>query len=300
MRGFLLFLSFAACSGATVEAPRSPAVVAPEPIVATAPDSEPGSALAQHAQALRDRVAGKGFHVVVEEPFVVAGDGGEAAVERCATRTVRWAVRMLRQDFFAVSPDRVLEIWLFRDAASYRKHLRELFDDTPISPFGYYSPRHGALFMNIATGTGTLVHEIVHPFIAADFPGCPDWMNEGLASLFEQCGEADGHIVGHTNWRLDGLQEAIRDGSTPRLSRLVATTNAEFYGDRSRLHYAMARYLLYWLQQEGRLRAFYRAFRDGRAEDPTGARSLGAALGTARLDDFQPGWEKWVATLRRD
>ena len=34
--------------------------------------------------------------------------------------------------------------------------------------------------MNISTGGGTLVHEIVHPFIEANFPACPPWLNEGL------------------------------------------------------------------------------------------------------------------------
>ncbi len=297
MRSTLLILLATACTGRVVQPLPTP-VVQPEP-PPVAPH-EPRLELEERAAEVAARVAGKGFHIVSEDPFVVAGDGAPAAVERCATGTVRWAVRILRQDFFAKSPDRVLEIWLFRDAASYRKHARELFNDVPSTPFGYYSPTHGALIMNIATGTGTLVHEIVHPFVAADFPGCPAWMNEGLGSLFEQCGEADGHIVGHTNWRLDGLQEAIRNGSTVKLSALVATTTAEFYGDRSRLHYAMARYLLYWLQQEGKLRAFYRAFRDGCAEDPTGAHALRAALGVTDLDAFQPGWERWVATLRRE
>ena len=67
-----------------------------------------------------------------------------------------------------------------------------------------------ALVMNIATGGGTLVHEIVHPFVAANFPDCPAWFNEGLGSLYEQCGEEDGQIHGYTNWRLPGLQAAIR------------------------------------------------------------------------------------------
>ena len=31
-----------------------------------------------------------------------------------------------------------------------------------------------------------LVHEMVHPFMDADFPACPAWFNEGLASLYEQ------------------------------------------------------------------------------------------------------------------
>ena len=56
--------------------------------------------------------------------------------------------------------------------------------------------------MNIATGGGTLVHELVHPYVEADFPGAPPWLNEGLGSLFEQSDERDGYIVGLTNWRL--------------------------------------------------------------------------------------------------
>ena len=46
--------------------------------------------------------------------------------------------------------------------------------------------------MNIATGGGTLVHEIVHPFVEANFPGCPTWFNEGLGSLYEQSAERKG------------------------------------------------------------------------------------------------------------
>ena len=125
-------------------------------------------------------------------------------------------------------------------------------------------------------------------------------MNEGLGSLFEQCHEVDGHIAGLTNWRLDGLKEAITEQRTIKLSKLVATTSEQFYGAQSGLHYAMARYLLYWLQQQGKLRQFYKAFRDGAAQDPTGASTLREALGVRDLDDFQPGWEKWVLKLRRE
>ena len=313
LRCVLLLFGSAACTGYQPEAaaPRASArpstaarALADQPMQGEVQDPVPPAAkkrdFAGHAQQVRDRVAGKGFHVVIEEPFVVAGDGGKAQVEGFSARTVRWAVKLLKQDFFRKEPERVLEIWLFDGAASYRKHARELFQDTPTTPYGYYSARHGALIMNIATGGGTLVHEIVHPFVAADFPGCPAWMNEGLGSLFEQCHEVDGHIAGLTNWRLDGLQEAIAEGRTIKLSELVATTSGEFYGARSGLHYAMARYLLYWLQEKGKLRKFYERFRDGAAEDATGVRTLCGALGVKDLDGFQPGWEKWVLTLRRD
>lgn len=65
-----------------------------------------------------------------------------------------------------------------------RRHARELFDDAPGTPYGYYLPGHDAMIMNISTGGGTLVHEIVHPFMAANFPGSPTWFDEGLASLY--------------------------------------------------------------------------------------------------------------------
>ena len=67
--------------------------------------------------------------------------------------------------------------------------------------------------MNIGTGGGTLVHEVVHPFIAASFPAAPAWFNEGLASLYEAVREKDGQFWGLPNWRLDGLKRAIRAGS---------------------------------------------------------------------------------------
>ena len=60
-------------------------------------------------------------------------------------------------------------------------------------------------------GGGTLVHEIVHPFMRANFPACPAWFNEGLASLYEQSAEKDGHIRGLINWRYTALEKAVKD-----------------------------------------------------------------------------------------
>lgn len=293
-----------ACSGnapTAATAAAAPAAATTAPPTAAPPTSpSPRERCEQHAADLRGRLPGPEFHVVVEPPFVVVGDGGPDAVQRCAERTVRWARDRLRADFFAADPDRVLEVWLFDGKASYQKHTRAVFDDIPTTPFGYYSPRHGALIMNIATGGGTLVHEIVHPYVEANVPDCPSWINEGLGSLFEQSTERDGHIRGLVNWRLDGLQQAIAEQRTVSLSTLVRTTRDEFYGERSGLHYAEARYLLLWLQEHGRLLAFWRAWLRARASDPTGEATLKAILEVDDLDAFQQRFETWAAALRRD
>ena len=281
-----------AAAGAAAQEPGGPAT-AP----ATHPAAEQEELYRRHVETLR-ATAPAGFTVVAARPFVVIGDGPAEAVATQARGTVAWAVRLLKQDYFTADPEHIIDIWLFQDADSYTRHTLSLFHERPISPYGYFSPAHAALIMNIATGGGTLVHEIVHPFMRANFPACPPWLNEGLASLYEQCVERDGHIHGLTNWRLAGLQEAIRGGKCLSLEKLCALDGAGFYGEGSGLHYAMARYLCYYLQEQGLLVQFYRAAADHAGADPTGYHSLQKVSGAADMVQFQQRWEAWVLTLK--
>ena len=252
-----------------------------------------------HVARLKKRLPSKEFSIVIQEPFVVVGDEGEAAVKQRAEHTVKWAVDRLKQDFFTRDPEHILEIWLFRDRLSYEKHTQMLFNDKPTTPFGYYSPAHKALIMNIATGGGTLVHEIVHPFIEANFPACPPWLNEGLGSLYEQSGEENGHIHGYTNWRLPGLQQAIRTNTVPSCKLLTGMTPNAFYNDDRGTNYAQARYLCYYLQQKGLLVKFYKEFHANQKTDPTGYATLQKVLGETDMDQFKKRWEKFVLGLRQ-
>lgn len=241
---------------------------------------------------------GSEFTVIVERPFVVVGDESPKVVKHRARSTVRWAVQHLKRDFFPKDPDRVIDIWLFRNRASYERNALRRFGHKPDTPFGYYSPQHRALVMNIFTGGGTLVHELVHPFMEANFENCPAWFNEGLGSLYEQSGERGGQIVGFTNWRLDGLQEAIRDRSLPSSSVLLRTSDLDFYERDPGTNYAQARYLLMYLQEKSLLREFYRRFRATAHKDGSGETALKQVLGVSDLRRFDPHWRAWVSKLR--
>jgi len=183
---------------------------------------------AQHLVQLKPKVP-EGFTIVLERPFFVIGDETPAMVRRRAVGTVKWAVDKLKAAYFTKDPADVLDIWLFKDKASYEKHTKAIFNYRPSTPFGYFSHTDKALVMNIATGGGTLVHEIVHPFVASNFPECPAWLNEGLGSLYEQSSERNGKIVGLTNWRLAGLQKAIRAENVPSFLTLCTTSQHQFY-----------------------------------------------------------------------
>ncbi|MCC6739584.1 MAG: hypothetical protein IT452_11120, partial [Planctomycetia bacterium] len=151
----------------------------------------------------------------------------------------------------------------------------------------------------IGTGSGTLVHEMAHALMEADFPKAPAWFNEGLASLFEQSTTADGKIRGLVNWRLPVLQEALKDGSFMKWKKLTGYAGADFYGDGSGLRYATARYLCLWLQEKGKLEAFYEKFRDGFEKDPSGWEALSAVL-DGKPEEAETEWREWAKELKRD
>jgi len=252
----------------------------------------------KHVRELKKKLPSDDFTIVVAPPFVVIGDDEPAEVRRRAKNTVGWAVEKLKAAYFDKDPEDILDIWLFKDKESYEENAQKLFHSKPDTPYGYFSATDKALVMNIDTGGGTLVHEIVHPFVAANFPECPAWFNEGLGSLYEQSGEEDGRIVGYTNWRLPGLQEAIRKKRVPSFKTLCSTSTDEFYEKDRGTNYAQARYLLYYLQRQGLLRKFYHRFYANRKKDPTGYATLQEILGRKDMAAFQRDWEAYVLKLR--
>ena len=252
---------------------------------------------AQHILKLKKRLPHAGFHIEIQKPFVVVGDGTPNSVKQTSVGTVKWAVDAIKKDYFSKDPYHIIDVWLFKDPKSYKKHNLELFDTEPGTPYGYYSPSHRVLVMDISTGGGTLVHEIVHPFMESNFPACPSWFNEGLASLYEQSSTRNGHIIGLTNWRLRGLQYSIEDDRLPTFKELCSTTTGEFYNGHS-TNYAQARYLCYYLQERGSLIKYYHAFRKNAVEDPGGYETLKRILNRSDIEKFQEQWEGYVMKLR--
>ncbi len=251
----------------------------------------------KNAAGLRTKLKGRGFTVLIEKPFIVIGDESEARVRQWAEDVVRGTVTRLKQDYFSKDPENILEIWLLKDEASYRKHAKEFFNDEPDTPYGYYSPSKRALIMNIGSGGGTLVHEIVHPFMEANFEDCPAWFNEGMGSLYEQSGTVDGHIYGYTNWRLRGLQNGLKKKVVPTFKAMTSMSDTEFYKEASGTNYAQARYLCYYLQEKKLLIKFYKELTANVKTDPTGYKSLQKVLGERDMAAFQRKWSAFVLRL---
>jgi hypothetical protein len=266
--------------------------VGPEPAGVTP------AAHAQHVMKLKAKAEiPSGFATRVVGPFFVIGDESPARVEHYA-ETVEWTVGHLKRDFRMHEPPNVIDIWLLGSADSYVDNAVRLFGKRPSTPYGFFLPEHQALFMNIATGGGTLVHEIVHPFIAASFPAVPAWFNEGLASLYEAVKEKHGQLWGMPNWRLAGLKRAINASKLPSFAAMTADSDERFYA--SSTGYAQARYLCMYLQEKGLLHRYYDRFSAGIAADPTGYKTLVSVLGDPDMALFDKDWQAWALALNAD
>jgi hypothetical protein len=120
-------------------------------------------------------------------PFVIAGNASQSQINRYRDVTILAAARALHAMYFDAEPTEPVLILLFESRGPYARLAKKWFDQDDVPHYGFYRRRQNIMLMNVGTGTGTLVHELVHALIAPDFPAVPDWFNEGLASLYEQC-----------------------------------------------------------------------------------------------------------------
>ncbi len=251
------------------------------------------------AERLRDAL-GAECEVVVCSPFVLGGDLERPELASLYDQTIAPAVRAMHNCYFEARPTEPVTVLLFRGEESYNRYCDSLFGERGISIYGYYKPRQRTMVLNIATGHGTLLHELTHALVAFDFPDVPDWLNEGLASLHEQSrfqsGARGPWIEGLVNWRLHELQEVARAGKLGSLASLVA--DSQFRGPREGTNYAQARYFCLYMQQKGVLAEFYRAFKACSADDPSGLATLARVFPGVELPQIDRDFERWVLGLR--
>jgi hypothetical protein len=253
----------------------------------------------RHSAARLKEQLGPQCGVIVLSPLVIGGDLGREELADWHTSTIRPAMRAMQGRYFRTAPTQPITVLLFRGEQSYNRHAQLLFGESGISIYGYYKPNVRTLLLNLETGTGTLLHELTHALMDFDFPDAPDWLNEGLASLHEQCrfrgGDGEPWLEGLVNWRLDGLQEVIRQGRLRPLAALFE--DAGFRGPLEGTNYAQARYFCLYLQRQGLLEKLYRSFRDDHAGDARGLTSIGRLIPDANWQKLDQDFQRWVLAL---
>lgn len=248
--------------------------------------------LEKHREAELDRAGAGHVAAIARPPFVVIATSQFDRED--AVATIAWAGARLRSQLFDAEPSKPISVWVFGTEDEYRHGSSAALGIIPDTPYGFYSPCKRAIVVDAAYGWGTLVHEMVHAYMDADFPEAPVWLEEGVASLFENSApRPDDTIRGTTNWRLSRLQGALARSTVPSFVALAKAGRSAFHGDDGDLYYATARYLCFWLQEQGLLERFYREHRRRKGDGLDVLRQV-TGMETTML---RSAWESFVLAL---
>lgn len=240
-----------------------------------------------------------GCRAIVRPPFVLAGDLTESELEAHYEHTILPTMRALNACFFDRLPEAPIAVLLFASERSYREHAMRLDRRETTSYYGYYQKPERRIVLNIATGNGTLAHELTHALAHADFPDMPEWFDEGLASLYEQSEFSDDglRLIGVSNWRLNYLYQAARQGRLPDLQSMMTAPHVR--PEHEAVDYALARYFCLYLQDRDLLQDFYRKYRANIKRDPAGMHTLLRVTGAEDFAEVEADFRNWLVGLMR-
>lgn len=226
-------------------------------------------------------------------PFILAANVDEETFDRLKKVLNDYPQAMWKHLFTDRKPNYLIPVYVLDRDADYKK----LGGKTGAA--GFYDPNTRSLTISMETGTGTLVHELTHALHFADqgYDRHPQWMIEGLGSLYEAVTIRGDRAVGFINWRLPHLQRVLGKPGYIPWKRLFGNEPNVFRDDElAGLAYAEARYLMFYLQEMGALERFYRLYKDNFAKEKTGTLALELAVGLP-ADKIEAHWQEWCVGL---
>ena len=201
-----------------------------------------------HLEALKNsdiNISDVNKTVILSKPFVIITDINSSITQKETKEIVELSIKTFKGLFFKNNPKNITDIWILKDKESYIKFNHAFLNSTDRDGVaGYYIKDKDALVLDITTGIGTIIHEMVHAFMDNNFPDAPVWFEEGLASLYEGTKLDENGLRGDLNWRLPWLKEHIKTDKLGSFKALSDVNVLEFYTDNDvAINYAQSRYL---------------------------------------------------------
>ncbi|NMB74694.1 MAG: hypothetical protein GYA21_06140 [Myxococcales bacterium] len=225
---------------------------------------EPARAAAATDLAEIARVGGSG-----RTEFVLRG----RVSRRHAAAAVRLAHELIEDThrrFLPIDGSKLppVDVCLFETTAEYRRFLREaLGPENREGDLGVYWRYRRTVVANLSTPLGNLRHELAHALISDALGPLPAWLDEGLASLYNEAAWKNGAYVLGRSHRLAQLRAARAAGKLPDLAALAAAGEREVYGENFRAYYSLGRFIALYLDEKGKLAEFVQEMSQSRTTD---------------------------------
>ena len=236
-------------------------------------------------------------------------------------------VEYLTDDYGIGTLEHYVTIYLLPDSYQVAERAMELHGlDVSGATLGYaYADDLSLIAFVPGQATGTVLHELFHLMVRSDYGNIPQWLDEGIASLYEVSVTDGAFYWGVDNWRGQVLQR-LWDDYRPTVEQLVRSdwylfddpAQAEaieaseqnpdeliFREEESARQAAMmafARYFALYLQDQGKLRDVFEKMQSNdllkvldREVDPRdhAVAVVQASLGIQNLDQIDQAFADW-------
>lgn len=235
---------------------------------------------AEITRSLQARVPG--FQVRVGRKFALASAVHSQEQLRQITDQLDRFAAFLERAYALPAPRQYMTVYLFGDIPRLRQWADKLhgFDASPLT-LGYSLQNDlSVLAMVPSTQVGTILHEVFHLMMRGGYGDAPQWLDEGMASLYETATFASDTYYGEPNWRsrvfdelshLFGREKLRETIVSPWFSDepSIAAQPGERRLDPDEQAYLLAysRMFVLYLQEQGELARVMSAFRN--RERPT-------------------------------
>lgn len=260
--------------------------------------------------------------VATSARFVLASSAGHSSEQlRQIGRQLARYLDFLQRTYQIELPDRYIAIYLVPGPADLGKLARSLhgLDMGPHSPtIGYtFRDDQSAVAVVSGMGIGTLFHELYHLTVHRGFGDIPQWLDEGIASLYEVSAFYGDALLGEPNWRgkvIDlfappqrrSVRQIISSDWFPfDVQELTRDTDGVGRATMAlSLQMAVNRYLMLYLQERGLLPTVYSAFRDrdpGNVLDDPALDTVARFEGVVGqpIDAFSRDFERWLDQVQK-
>jgi len=272
----------------------------------SAPDMDKASAFYQ-------RLLGDAFTFYPEGQLLIitpSTDGLSSSAAEEIAGNLNHELNFFNDRFTFRKPTEIITVFLVNDKPQLDQLAARLHGLTlPKNNLGYSSFSDMTL-VAIASDeySGTLFHEMFHLAVRSDAGDLPEWLDEGVASLYETSYWKDGELLGDVkNWRTDILKDFTKaNNKVPDLPMLIypgAQLSADGSGTagQSAWFYAVAKHFAIFLQEKQWLANVILAFKNRqdvftnpKVADETPEQLLSKATGMS-LTDLDAEFRFWVA-----
>jgi hypothetical protein len=146
-----------------------------------------------------------GFRVAQSRFFVLASLAPQHTPEALATIGARLDdfVAFLGRVYALQPPPTFITVYMFPDIGTVRLWADRLHGlDASPATLGYaFENDQSIVAFQPTTAVGTLLHEVFHLVVHGSYGSIPQWLDEGIASLYETSTAVPGYYFGEPNWR---------------------------------------------------------------------------------------------------